>query len=100
MTAIAHKKKQPRPKHEPQRTCIGCGEVKSKQELIRIVRTESGSVAIDPTGKRSGRGVYLCKVESCWVTGLKKERLDRALRIKITSEDRRELEQYREMLHN
>ena len=100
MTTISQKKKQPRPKHPPQRTCIGCGEIKPKRELIRIVRTESGSVAIDPTGKRSGRGVYLCKAKSCWVTGLKKERLDRALRAKITAEDRRGLDQYREMLHN
>ncbi len=100
MTTISQKKKQPMPKHVPQRTCIGCGEVKPKRELIRIVRTESGSVAIDPSGKRSGRGVYLCKVKSCWVTGLKKEHLDRALRTKIAAEDRRGLDQYREMLHS
>lgn len=100
MTSISQKKKQPRPKHVPQRTCIGCGEVKPKRELIRIVRTESGNVLIDPTGKRSGRGVYLCNVKSCWVTGLKKEHLDRALRIKIAAEDRRGLDEYLETLHS
>ncbi len=100
MTTTSQKKKQPLPKHVPQRTCIGCGEVKPKRELIRIVRTESGSVTIDPTAKRSGRGVYLCKAKPCWVAGLKKERLDRALRTTIAAEDRRGLDQYREMLHS
>ena len=98
MTTMSQKKKQMRPKHIPQRTCVGCGETKPKGELIRIVRTESGSVAIDPTGRRSGRGVYLCNAKSCWLMGLKKEHLDRALRTRIAAEDRRGLEQYREML--
>lgn len=98
MTTISKLKRKPRPKHIPQRTCIGCRDTKPKRELIRIVRSESGAVAIDSTGKRSGRGAYLCKVKRCWETGLKKERLDRALRTKITAENRGELAHYGELL--
>jgi len=82
----------------PQRTCIGCREAKPKRELIRIVRTQSGAVEIDPTGKRSGRGAYLCNAKSCWQAGLKKEHLDRALRTNIAAQDRRKLAHYAEML--
>jgi hypothetical protein len=96
MTATSQKKKNPRPKHIPQRTCVGCRQTKPKRELIRIVRTEGGSAEIDPTGKRSGRGTYLCKAKGCWEAGLKKERLDRALRTKINPENRRELALYGE----
>jgi len=98
MTTISKGKKNIRLKHVPQRTCIGCREAKPKRELIRIVRTQSGAVELDPTGKRSGRGTYLCNAESCWQAGLKKERLDRALRTKIAAEDRRKLAHYGEML--
>jgi predicted RNA-binding protein YlxR (DUF448 family) len=98
MSTTFHREKHPRPRHVAERTCIGCREIKPKQELIRIVRTESGGVAIDPTGKRSGRGAYLCKVKTCWEAGLKKEQLDRALRMKIAAEDRKGLAQYGEML--
>ena len=98
MTTRTQLKRKPRPKHIPQRTCIGCHETKPKREFIRIVRTESGAVAIDSTGKRSGRGAYLCKAKRCWEAGLRKERLDRALRTTITAENRRELAHYGEML--
>ena len=98
MTTTSQRKKQPRPKRVPDRTCIGCRKVKEKRELIRIVRTESGGIDIDPTGKKSGRGAYLCKVKTCWEAGLKKEHLDRALRAKIAVEDRRRLTQYGDML--
>ena len=59
-----------RPKHIPQRTCVGCRKVLSKRELLRLVRTSSG-VELDPTGKLSGRGVYLHNLRSCWEHGLK-----------------------------
>jgi predicted RNA-binding protein YlxR (DUF448 family) len=95
MTSV--RKKSSRPKHVPQRTCIGCSEIRPKRELIRIVRTESG-VEIDTTGKKSGRGTYLCKTKSCWDAALKKERLDRALRTKTTAKDKKGLALYAEML--
>jgi predicted RNA-binding protein YlxR (DUF448 family) len=49
----------------PQRTCVGCGEVEGKRELVRVVRTPSGDVEIDPTGKRNGRGAYVHPAAAC-----------------------------------
>jgi predicted RNA-binding protein YlxR (DUF448 family) len=97
MTTKYTKRTQMRLKHVPQRTCVGCREVKSKRELIRIVRTDGGSIIVDPTGRLPGRGCYLCKSKSCWDSALQKERLDRALRTKATAEDRIALTRYVEM---
>ena len=49
-----------RPRHIPQRTCVACRQTGAKRQLVRVVRAPDGSVTIDPTGKRSGRGAYLC----------------------------------------
>jgi len=68
-----------RVKHIPLRSCISCGQQLSKGELVRIVRTPDGSVVVDPTGKRSGRGAYLCHDGRCWERGLKQSRLDQVL---------------------
>lgn len=95
----SQKKKQPLPaKHIPQRTCVGCRQVRPKRELIRIVRTAEGAVEVDPTGKRSGRGTYLCKAKACWEAGLKRERMNHTLRVKIDPEDRSRLAHYGETL--
>ena len=83
-----------RPKHVPQRTCIACRQVKPKRELLRIVRTPQGHVEIDPTGKKSGRGAYLCATRLCWTTALKKKRLEQELETTISEEDRAALEAY------
>jgi len=53
-------------KHIPQRTCIGCRQVQSKRELMRIVRTPEGRVVADPKGKLNGRGTYIHKQRECW----------------------------------
>ena len=67
--------KQPKKqKHVPMRTCIACHETKSKRELLRIVHTPDDHVLIDATGKKSGRGAYLCARLSCWKTAMKKKR--------------------------
>lgn len=76
----------PRPRHVPQRTCIACREAKPKRELVRIVRTPSGAVRIDPTGKQSGRGAYLCQAPACWEAGLARGALLRALKIETIPE--------------
>ena len=76
--------------YTPQRTCVGCREVKPKRELIRIVGTKTGA-EVDTMGRKSGRGAYLCKAISCWEMGFEKGRLEHALRTKINSENRREL---------
>ncbi|MEX2105034.1 MAG: YlxR family protein [Bacilli bacterium] len=70
----------------PLRKCIACQEMKSKKELIRIVRTPDQEVLIDPTGKKSGRGAYLCNNEGCFQLSIKKKALSRALSVEI-SED-------------
>ena len=76
-----------RQKHQPQRTCIGCREVKHKRELIRVVRTPEGKVIVDPTGKANGRGAYLCKEENCWQQSLHRGQLARALKLTLSQEE-------------
>lgn len=76
-----------RARHVPQRTCIACRQTGDKRGLVRIVRTPEGGVQIDPTGKRSGRGAYLCHTSECWQAGLKRGLLQRALKIETIAED-------------
>ena len=85
---------QPRPKHVPRRTCVSCGSTAAKRELIRLVRTSAG-VEPDPTGKRPGRGAYLCHNPNCWESAVRKSRLEHALRTKLTPADREALLSYR-----
>jgi len=61
---------------------------------VRIVRTPQGTVEVDPTGKKAGRGAYLCKAQQCWQLALKKERLDHALKAKLTPQDKETLLDY------
>ncbi|NTW04666.1 MAG: YlxR family protein [Peptococcaceae bacterium] len=68
-----------RVKKIPQRMCVGCQEMKPKKELIRIVRTVEDGVQIDSTGKKSGRGAYLCSDINCLQRAVKERRLERAL---------------------
>ncbi|HAX26093.1 MAG TPA: DUF448 domain-containing protein, partial [Chloroflexi bacterium] len=58
-------RKGPRPRHVPQRLCIACREHDAKRTYVRLVRTPEGTVEVDPTGKRNGRGAYLCRRRSC-----------------------------------
>jgi predicted RNA-binding protein YlxR (DUF448 family) len=81
----------PRVKKVPERMCVGCQQMRSKRELIRVVRTPDGTVAVDPTGKRSGRGAYICPQEDCLVKAVKARRLERALRTSIAPEVMEEL---------
>jgi predicted RNA-binding protein YlxR (DUF448 family) len=60
------KKKQRRTKHVPYRTCVACRQKYDKRRLTRIVRTKDEGVVIDPSGKRNGRGAYLCDQFDCW----------------------------------
>ena len=85
-------------KHIPQRTCVACGEVRPKQELVRLVRVFSGVVEVDPNGKKAGRGAYLCPAPDCWQAGLKKGRLDYILRTKINEDNRQQLIKYSQEL--
>ncbi len=83
-----------RVKTPPQRTCVGCGTVRGKREMVRVIRTPEGAVVADPTGKQAGRGAYLCAQESCWTLGLTKGRLERSLKVKITNDDADALRAY------
>jgi len=73
-----------RPRRVPQRTCVGCGSVTAKRQLVRIVRGLDAKVRVDPTGKAAGRGAYLCANRRCWDAALKKKRLDRALNVTVS----------------
>ncbi len=70
-------------KKTPERRCTGCGEGKPKKELLRIVRSPEGEISIDPTGKRPGRGAYICKNEACLKNAKKTGRLGRSLNSEI-----------------
>ncbi len=76
----------------PQRTCLGCQRVKPKREMIRIVRTLDGKVELDPTGKKAGRGAYVCPSERCFRQMVKKQRLGKALGVEPSSSLIAELE--------
>jgi hypothetical protein len=82
------KGKAPRRKHVPQRTCVACREKDSKRQLVRIVRTADAGVVIDLTGKRPGRGAYLCDQPACWDKALHSNLLDQALKTKVTAEEK------------
>ena len=88
-------KTQPkRVKHVPMRTCIACRENKPKRELLRVVRTPDGHVLMDATGKKSGRGAYLCAKLSCWENALKKKRLEQEFELVLSEEDRAGLDAF------
>jgi predicted RNA-binding protein YlxR (DUF448 family) len=70
----------------PLRMCTGCMEMKPKKELIRIVKTPEGEVSVDLTGKKSGRGAYICKSTECLEKAFKTKRLGRNLDVSISEE--------------
>ncbi|GAA0122092.1 MAG: YlxR family protein [Clostridium argentinense] len=70
----------------PQRMCTGCMEMKPKKELIRVVRNKDGEVSIDNTGKKPGRGAYICKDIECLEKSIKAKRLERNLEVKISDD--------------
>jgi len=73
---------------------VACGAVEPKRRLIRLVRISGGGVEVDPGGKRAGRGAYLCPAPECWQVGLKKGRLEHALRTTLTQDNREQLLRY------
>jgi uncharacterized protein len=91
MTAGAAERAGLRPKHVPQRTCVGCATVTAKRALVRIVRGPDGEVRPDLTGKAPGRGTYLHAIRACWETGLNKKRLERSLNVTLTPASREAL---------
>jgi uncharacterized protein len=93
-TPPARKRKGPRPKHIPQRMCVACRGHEPKRGLYRIVRTPEGQVEPDPTGRRNGRGAYLCGQAACWEKALASGILARALNVEIDTETLDTLRRY------
>lgn len=69
----------------PMRQCVGCGEMRAKKELIRVIRTEE-EIQIDATGKKNGRGAYLCANMECLKRARKTKGLERSLKVPISAE--------------
>lgn len=70
-------------KKVPLRMCLGCQEMKPKRELIRIVKNKENEISIDATGKKQGRGAYICKSPECFEKARKGKRLEKAFETKI-----------------
>lgn len=70
----------------PQRMCVGCRTMKFKRELVRVVRTPSGEICLDQTGKKAGRGAYICPNKDCLEKAIKSKALERALQQQINPE--------------
>ena len=70
----------------PERQCLGCGEHRPKLELLRVVRDPEGNVALDFTGKKSGRGAYICYDIKCLRKARKSKRIDKSLETAIPDE--------------
>ena len=70
----------------PLRQCIGCGEMKSKKEMMRVVKTAEGAIVLDVTGKKNGRGAYLCVKEECLKMARKNKGLERSFKMSIPDE--------------
>ncbi len=81
----------------PMRQCVGCREMKPKRELVRVIRTLEGEVTVDVTGKKNGRGAYICKNQSCLSAAVKSKGLERSLKTSIPQEIYAEFE--KEMQH-
>ena len=70
----------------PMRKCVGCGEMKPKKELMRILKTENGEFVVDAAGKKNGRGAYLCRSLSCFQNAVKSRGLERSFKQDIPQE--------------
>ncbi len=75
-----------RTKKIPERRCVGCSEHFPKNTLIRILRTPEGEIILDKTGKRSGRGAYICKNPACLKKARKQKRIEASLEVVIPDE--------------
>lgn len=70
-------------KKRPIRTCVACRSSDEKNDLIRVVKSSNGEISIDPTGKKPGRGAYVCRKTECVEIAAKKKALERALRTAV-----------------
>ncbi|MFQ9871795.1 MAG: RNase P modulator RnpM [Oscillospiraceae bacterium] len=70
----------------PMRMCSGCGEMKPKRELVRVVKSPQGEISMDLTGRKAGRGAYVCKNPECLQKAQKARRLERSFSMQIPQE--------------
>lgn len=82
----------------PLRQCIGCGEMKSKKEMIRVLKTTEDEITIDVTGRKNGRGAYICPSMDCFKRAVKSRGLERSLKVAIPKEVYEELEKEMEQI--
>lgn len=76
----------------PMRKCVGCQEMKEKKSLIRVVKTAEGDIILDDTGKKNGRGAYICKSLECFKKAKKTKSLERSLGVSVSEQVYEELE--------
>ena len=82
----------------PMRKCTGCGEMKSKREMLRVLRTTEDEIILDATGRKNGRGAYLCGSTECFQKAVKSRGLERSLKTVIPAEVYESLEKEIEKL--
>ena len=70
----------------PMRQCVGCGEMKNKKDMMRVLKTSDGSIVLDTTGKKNGRGAYLCMNRECLTRAAKNKGLERSFKMSIPQE--------------
>lgn len=70
----------------PMRKCVGCQEMKGKKEMIRILRTEQEGIILDATGRKNGRGAYICRSGECLEKAIKNRGVERSLKMSIPQE--------------
>lgn len=76
----------------PLRQCVGCGEMKTKKEMLRVIKTPEDEIVIDATGKKNGRGAYMCSSLECFSKAVKSKGLERSLKVTIPKEVYEQLE--------
>ncbi|MCI5868240.1 MAG: YlxR family protein [Dorea sp.] len=82
------------------RKCVGCQEMKSKKEMIRVIRTSQGEFLLDATGRKNGRGAYLCPSKECLEKAVKNKGLERSFKQAIPKEVYEALEKEMELLES
>lgn len=73
-------------KKVPMRQCVGCRELKGKKDLIRIIRTENDEIQVDVTGKKNGRGAYICPNQDCLDKAVKNKGIEKSLKMSVPKE--------------
>ena len=73
-------------KKTPLRQCIGCGEMKNKKEMVRVLKTLEGDIVLDTTGRKNGRGAYLCPSMGCFQKSVKGKGLERSFKMAVSKE--------------